>query len=284
MIVLDRELCKKLSLSANDIRRGIIEGTFNAKSGHPGGSLSIAELLAYLYFHKMNIDPADPKAEYRDRLVLSKGHAAPALYSALAYRGFFPVDDLKTLRHADSYLQGHPNMNYVPGVDMSTGSLGQGCSAAVGMALASKLKGDAFHVYTVLGDGEIEEGQVWEAAMFAGNKKLDTLTFFIDYNKLQIDGSVEEVNSPEPIDEKFRAFGFNVIVIDGNDLDQIDRAVDDALNMKGKPTAVVMNTVKGCGISFMENQIDWHGKAPNKDQYDVAMAELDAKQTELESL
>lgn len=267
---------KQLRLAAARIRKGVIEGTFNAKSGHPGGSLSIADVLAYLYFKEMNIDPADPAKADRDRLVLSKGHAAPALYAALAERGYFPVEDLKTLRKSDSYLQGHPNMNHVPGVDMSTGSLGQGISAAAGMALASKLDGDKFRVYAILGDGEIEEGQVWEAAMFSGAKKLDTLTVFVDNNNLQIDGTVEEVNSPYPIPEKFAAFGFNVIEIDGHCFRQIEDAVNAAKECKGKPTAVIMKTVKGKGVSFMEDQVGWHGKAPNADEYAQAMAELDA--------
>ncbi|MBR0536646.1 MAG: transketolase [Clostridia bacterium] len=268
---------QQLSVAACQIRQGIIEGVFNAKSGHPGGSLSIADLLAYLYFAEMNVDPADPKKADRDRLVLSKGHAAPALYAALAYRGFFPVEDLKTLRKTDSYLQGHPNMNSVPGVDMSTGSLGQGVSAAAGLALASKRLNDAFRVYAILGDGELEEGQVWEAAMFSGSKKLDMLTVFVDYNNLQIDGSLADVNSPEPIDEKFAAFGFHVITIDGHDFDAIEAAVGEAKSVKGQPTAVIMKTVKGKGVSFMENQVGWHGSAPNADQYNEAMRELDAR-------
>lgn len=268
---------KQLSLKAVNIRKGIIEGTFNAKSGHPGGSLSIADLLSFLYFKEMNIDVKNPRWDKRDRLVLSKGHAAPALYAALAEKGYFPVEDLKTLRKPDSYLQGHPNMNTVPGVDMSTGSLGQGISAACGFALASKLQNDAFRVYAILGDGEIEEGQVWEACMFAAAKKLNMLTVFVDNNDLQIDGSVEDVNSPYPIPEKFEAFGFNVIEIDGHDFDQMENAVEQAKACKDKPTAVIMKTVKGKGISFMENQVGWHGKAPNEDQYKQAMAELDAQ-------
>lgn len=274
---------KTLKLAACKIRKGVIEGTFNAKSGHPGGSLSIADVLSYLYFKEMNIDPANPKMENRDRFVLSKGHAAPALYAALANRGFFPVEDLKTLRKSNSYLQGHPNMNYVPGVDMSTGSLGQGFSAAVGMALASKIENDAFRVYTVLGDGEIEEGQVWEAAMFAAAKKLDTLTVFVDNNNLQIDGTVEEVNSPYPIPEKFAAFGFNVIEICGHCFTQLEEAVNSAKSCKGKPTAIIMKTVKGKGVSFMENQVSWHGSAPNEEQYNIAMAELDAEIARLQA-
>ena len=274
---------KYLKKQACNIRKGIIEATFNAKSGHPGGSLSIADVLAFLYFKEMNIDPENPKCEKRDRFVLSKGHAAPALYSALANRGFFPVEDLKTLRKTESYLQGHPNMNYVPGVDMSTGSLGQGISAACGFALASKLENDAFRVYAVLGDGEIQEGQVWEAAMFAAAKKLDTLAVIVDNNNLQIDGTVEEVNSPYPIPEKFASFGFNVIEINGHCFDEIENAINEAKLCKGKPTAIIMKTVKGKGVSFMENQVSWHGSAPNKEQYDIAMAELDAKLEELEA-
>ena len=271
-------VCKqRLAIEAVKIRQGIIESTYHAKSGHPGGSLSIAELLSYLYFQEMNVDPADPKKTDRDRFVLSKGHAAPALYAALANRGFFPVEDLKTLRKTDSYLQGHPNMNYVPGVDMSTGSLGQGVSAAVGFALASKRQNDLFRVYTVLGDGELEEGEVWEAAMFAAAKKLDTLTVFVDNNNLQIDGTIEEVNSTYPIPEKFAAFGFCVIVIDGHDFDQLEVAIEQAKQTKGCPTAVIMETIKGKGVSYMENQVNWHGAAPKEEQYRIAMDELDAQ-------
>ena len=279
---MDSAMKKTLKNAAVDIRIGTIEGTFNAKSGHPGGSLSIAEILAYLYWKEMNIDPKDPKKDDRDRLVLSKGHAAPALYSALAYRGFFPVEDIKTLRKSDSYLQGHPNMNYVPGVDMSTGSLGQGISAAVGMALGSKFDGDKFRVYTILGDGEIEEGQVWEAAMFAAAKKLDNLVAVVDNNNLQIDGTVEEVNSPYPIDEKFAAFGWNVVNICGHCFDDIEKAFDAARVCKGKPTAIIAKTVKGKGVSFMENQVSWHGSAPNAEQYAQAMEELKAQKAEVE--
>lgn len=279
---MDSAMKKTLKNAAVDIRMGAIEGTFNAKSGHPGGSLSIAEILAYLYWKEMNIDPKDPKKEDRDRLVLSKGHAAPALYSALAYRGYFPVDDLKTLRKSDSYLQGHPNMNYVPGVDMSTGSLGQGISAAVGMALGSKFSGDKFRVYTILGDGEIEEGQVWEAAMFAAAKKLDNLCVIVDNNNLQIDGTVEEVNSPYPIDEKFSAFGFNVINVNGHCFKELEEAFENAKACKGKPTAIIAKTVKGKGVSFMENQVSWHGSAPNAEQYAQAMEELKAQKAEVE--
>ena len=272
---------KQLKLKALNVRKGIIEGTFNAKSGHPGGSLSIADILTYLYFKEMKVDTANPKWEGRDRLVLSKGHAAPALYSVLAERGFFPVEDLKTLRKSDSYLQGHPNMNYVPGVDMSTGSLGQGISAACGFALASKIEGNPYNVYAILGDGEIEEGQVWEACMFAAAKKLSSLTVIVDNNDLQIDGTVEEVNSPYPIPEKFAAFGFNVIEICGHCFDQIEEAIEKAKACEDKPTAIIMKTVKGKGVSFMENQVSWHGSAPNAEQYASAMAELDAAIAEL---
>ncbi|MBQ9944979.1 MAG: transketolase [Clostridia bacterium] len=272
---------KQLKLKAVNVRKGIIEGTFNAKSGHPGGSLSIADILTYLYFKEMKIDTANPKWEKRDRLVLSKGHAAPALYAVLAERGFFPVEDLKTLRKSDSYLQGHPNMNYVPGVDMSTGSLGQGISAACGFALASKIEGNPYNVYAILGDGEIEEGQVWEACMFAAAKKLSALTVIVDNNDLQIDGTVEEVNSPYPIPEKFAAFGFNVIEICGHCFDEIEKAIEEAKACEDKPTAIIMKTVKGKGVSFMENQVSWHGSAPNAEQYAVAMAELNAAEEEL---
>ncbi len=273
---------KQLKLKAINVRKGIIEGTFNAKSGHPGGSLSIADVLTYLYFKEMKVDIADPKWEKRDRLVLSKGHAAPALYAVLAEKGFFPVEDLKTLRKSDSYLQGHPNMNYVPGVDMSTGSLGQGISAACGFALASKIEGNPYNVYAILGDGEIEEGQVWEACMFAAAKKLSCLTVIVDNNDLQIDGTVAEVNSPYPIPEKFAAFGFNVIEICGHCFDEIEKAIEEAKACEDKPTAIIMKTVKGKGVSFMENQVSWHGSAPNADQYAAAMAELDAAKAELE--
>lgn len=279
---MDSAMKKTLKNAAVDIRIGAIEGTFNAKSGHPGGSLSIAEILAYLYWKEMNIDPKDPKKDDRDRLVLSKGHAAPALYSALAYRGYFPVEDLKTLRKSDSYLQGHPNMNYVPGVDMSTGSLGQGISAAVGMALGSKFSGDKFRVYTILGDGEIEEGQVWEAAMFASAKKLDNLCVIVDNNNLQIDGTIEDVNSPYPIDEKFSSFGFNVINVNGHCFKELEQAFEAAKACKGRPTAIIARTVKGKGVSFMENQVSWHGSAPNAEQYAQAMEELKAQKAEVE--
>ena len=273
---------KELAKIACNVRMGIIEGTFNAKSGHPGGSLSITEIITYLYFKEMNINPAEPTACNRDRFVLSKGHAAPALYSVMANRGYFPLDELKTLRKVDSRLQGHPSMNYLPGVDISSGSLGQGISAACGMALGAKLKGDAFRVYTILGDGEIEEGQVWEAAMYAAAKKLDNLVAFVDNNNLQIDGTVEEVNSPYPIPEKFAAFGWNVIEIDGHNYDEIEAALSEAKATKGKPTAIIATTTKGKGISFMENQVNWHGAAPNAEQYEIAMNELKALLNEME--
>ncbi len=265
---------KDLAKVACKVRMGIIEGAFNAKSGHPGGSLSIAEIISYLYFKEMNINPDEPKAENRDRFVLSKGHAAPALYAVMANRGYFPVEELKTLRKPDSRLQGHPSMHYLPGVDISSGSLGQGISAACGMALGAKLKGDSFRVYTILGDGEIEEGQVWEAAMYAAAKKLDNLVAFVDNNNLQIDGTVEEVNSPYPIPEKFTAFGWNVIEIDGHNFEEIEAALNNAHECKGKPTAIIATTVKGKGVSFMENQVGWHGSAPNAEQYEIAMNEL----------
>lgn len=276
---------KKLELQkiACKIRMGVIEGTHNAKSGHPGGSLSIAEILSYLYFEEMNVDPKNPKWEDRDRFVLSKGHTAPALYAALALKGFFSWDLIKTLRKPDSILQGHPSMIYTPGVDMSTGSLGQGISAAVGMALGAKLKNKAFRVYTILGDGEIEEGQVWEAAMLAGNKGLDNLVAIVDWNNLQIDGALDEVNSPCPIDKKFEAFGWNVISIDGHDLDAIDAAFVAAKECKGKPTCILASCVKGKGVSFMEDKCEWHGSAPNAEQYETAMAELKAVLAELEA-
>lgn len=273
---------KELKKIALNVRKGVIEGTFNAKSGHPGGSLSIADIVTYLYFEKMNVNPENPQDENRDRFVLSKGHTAPALYAALALKGFFPVDLIKTLRKPDSILQGHPSMRYTPGVDMSTGSLGQGISVACGMALGAKLKGKDFKVYVPLGDGEIEEGQVWEAAMFAGNRKLDNLVAVVDYNNLQIDGSLDEVNSPYPIKEKFEAFNWNVIEINGHCFDQIEEAFTKADECKGKPTCIVAKTVKGKGVSFMEDKCDWHGSAPNAEQYEQAMAELDAALAELE--
>ena len=266
----------ELQKTANEIRKGIVTAVHSAKAGHPGGSLSAAELFTYLYFEEMNIDPENPKKEDRDRFVLSKGHTAPGLYSTLAHRGYFPVEDLKTLRHLGSYLQGHPDMKHIPGIDMSSGSLGQGISAAVGMALGAKLDGASYRVYTLLGDGEIEEGQVWEAAMFAGHRKLDNLVVIVDNNGLQIDGKIEDVCSPYPIDKKFEAFNFHVInVADGNDFDQLEAAFEEAKAVKGMPTAIVMKTVKGKGVSYMENNVDWHGKAPNDEQLAIAMEELE---------
>lgn len=272
---MDAAAKNKLELNACKVRIGIIEGVHSAKSGHPGGSLSCADILTYLYFAKMNIDPKNPKMENRDRFVLSKGHAAPALYSVLANRGYFDTELLNTLRKIGSILQGHPDMKHIPGVDMSTGSLGQGISAAVGMALSAKHFGNDFKVYTVLGDGEIEEGQVWEAAMFAANKGLSNLIAFVDYNNLQIDGSIEEVNSAAPIDKKFEAFNWHTIVIDGHDFDQIEAALNEAESVD-KPVAIIAKTIKGKGVSFMENQVGWHGSAPNDEQYEQAMAELKA--------
>ena len=266
----------ELQKTANEIRKGIVTAVHSAKAGHPGGSLSAADLFTYLYFEEMNIDPKDPKKPDRDRFVLSKGHTAPGLYSTLAHRGYFPVEDLKSLRHLGSYLQGHPDMKHIPGVDMSSGSLGQGISAAVGMALGAKMDGASYRVYTLLGDGEIEEGQVWEAAMFAGHRKLDNLVVIVDNNGLQIDGKIEDVCSPYPIDKKFEAFNFHVInVADGNDFDQLKAAFDEAKTVKGMPTAIIMKTVKGKGVSYMENSVDWHGKAPNDEQYEIAMADLE---------
>ena len=279
---MDANSKKELAKIACSVRKGIIEGTFNAKSGHPGGSLSIADILTYLYFKEMNVDANAPVKEDRDRFVLSKGHAAPALYAVMAQKGYFPVEELKTLRKVGSRLQGHPSMNYLPGVDISTGSLGQGISAACGMALGAKLKGDAFRVYTILGDGEIGEGQVWEAAMYASAKKLDNLVAFVDNNNLQIDGTVEEVNSPYPIPEKFASFGWNVVEIDAHSFDDIENALNNAKACKGKPTAIIAKSVKGKGVSFMENQVSWHGAAPNAEQYEIAMAELDAALKDLE--
>ena len=281
---MNASLKKELEIFATKERLLLLEGIFNAKAGHPGGSLSIAELMAYLYNVEMNVDPANPKWEDRDRFVLSKGHAAPALYATLALKGFFPTEDIKTLRKADSYLQGHPSMKCVPGVDMSTGSLGQGISTAVGMALAAKYDKKDTRVYTILGDGEIEEGQVWEAAMFASAKKLDNLVVVVDNNNLQIDGSIEEVNSPYPIPEKFVAFGFNTIEIDGNNFDEIEDAFAKAKETKGVPTAIIAKTVKGKGVSYMENQVNWHGAAPNEELYNTAVAELTAKLNELEGV
>ena len=265
----------ELQKTANEIRKGIVTAVHAAKAGHPGGSLSAAETFTYLYFEEMNIDPKDPKKADRDRFVLSKGHTAPGLYSTLANRGFFPVEDLKTLRQVGSHLQGHPCIQHTPGIDMSSGSLGQGISAAVGMAVSAKLSNDSYRVYTLLGDGEIQEGQVWEAAMFAGHRKLDNLVVIVDNNGLQIDGKVEDVCSPYPIGDKFAAFNFHVInVADGNDFDQLRAAFKEAKETKGMPTAIVMKTVKGKGVSYMENQAGWHGKAPNDQEYATAMEEL----------
>ena len=264
-----------LKKTANEVRKGIVTAVHSAKSGHPGGSLSAADLLTYLYFEEMNIDPKDPKKADRDRLVLSKGHACPTLYAILADLGYFPKEDLLTLRHVGSYLQGHPDMKHIPGVDMSSGSLGQGLSAAVGMALAAKMSGKEYRTYCLCGDGEIQEGQIWEAAMFAGHRKLDNLLVIVDNNNLQIDGTVEDVCSPYPIDKKFEAFNFHVINIDGNDFDQIDAAFKEAKATKGMPTAIIAHTVKGKGVSFMENNVGWHGKAPNDEEYAIAMEELE---------
>ena len=265
----------ELMKTANEVRKGIVTAVHSAKSGHPGGSLSAADIYTYLYFEEMNIDPKDPKKADRDRFVLSKGHTAPGYYSTLAHRGFFPVEDLTTLRKVGSYLQGHPDMKHIPGVDMSSGSLGQGISAAVGMAISAKLSDDDYRVYTLLGDGEIQEGQVWEASMLAGHRKLDNLVVIVDNNNLQIDGKITDVNSPYPIDKKFEAFNFHVINIDGNDFDQIEAAFQEARETKGMPTAIIAKTIKGKGVSFMEDQAGWHGKAPNDEQYAQAMEELE---------
>lgn len=273
---------EELKRIANEVRKGIVTAVHAAKSGHPGGSLSGADIMTYLYFEQMNVDPKDPHKADRDRFVLSKGHCAPGLYSVLANRGYFPVSDLETLRHIGSHLQGHPNMNDTPGVDMSTGSLGQGISTAVGMALSAKHFADSYRVYTLLGDGEIEEGQVWEAAMFAGDKQLDNLVVIVDHNGLQIDGTIEEVNSAMPIADKFKAFKFEVIELaDGNDMAQIRAAFDAASKVSGKPVCIVAETLKGKGVSYMEGQVGWHGKAPNDEQYEQAMAELEAAGKEL---
>ena len=265
----------ELQKMANEVRKGIVTGVHAAKAGHPGGSLSAADLFTYLYFEEMNVDPKNPQDPDRDRFVLSKGHTAPGLYATLAHKGYFPVDDLVTLRHIGSHLQGHPCMQHTPGLDMSSGSLGQGISAAVGMALSAKLRNKSYRVYTLLGDGEIQEGQVWEAAMFAGARKLDNLVVIVDNNGLQIDGKIEDVCSPYPIDKKFEAFNFHVINIDGNDFDQIRAAFKEARETKGMPTAIIAKTVKGKGVSFMENAAGWHGKAPNDEEYEIAMADLE---------
>ena len=267
----------ELMKTANEVRKGIVTAVHSAKSGHPGGSLSAADIYTYLYFEEMNIDPKDPKKADRDRFVLSKGHTAPGYYSTLAHRGFFPVEDLTTLRKVGSYLQGHPDMKHIPGVDMSSGSLGQGISAAVGMAISAKLSDDDYRVYTLLGDGEIQEGQVWEASMLAGHRKLDNLVVIVDNNNLQIDGKITDVNSPYPIDKKFEAFNFHVINIDGNDFDQIEAAFKEARETKGMPTAIIAKTIKGKGVSFMEDQAGWHGKAPNDEETKIALAELAAQ-------
>lgn len=264
----------ELMKTANEVRKGIVTAVHSAKSGHPGGSLSAADIYTYLFFEEMNIDPKDPEKADRDRFVLSKGHTAPGYYSTLAHRGFFPVEDLTTLRKVGSYLQGHPDMKHIPGVDMSSGSLGQGISAAVGMAISAKLSGDAYRVYTLLGDGEIQEGQVWEASMYAGANKLDNLVVIVDNNGLQIDGKVEDVCSVYPIEDKFKAFNFNVVTIDAHNFDDIRAAFENAKNTKGMPTAIVMKSVKGKGVSFMENNAGWHGKAPNDEEYKTAMEDL----------
>lgn len=269
---MDKTELKKI---ANKVRKDALTAVYCAKSGHPGGSLSAADIYTYLYFEEMNIDPENPKKEDRDRFVLSKGHTAPGYYAALANRGFFPVEDLKTLRHVGSYLQGHPDMKHIPGVDMSSGSLGQGISAAVGMAISAKLSNESYRVYTLLGDGEIQEGQVWEAAMLARHRKLDNLVVIVDNNGLQIDGKIEDVNSPYPIDKKFEAFNFHVININGHDFDDLKKAFDEAKNTKGQPTAIIAKTVKGKGVSFMEDKASWHGAAPNAEQYEIGMADLE---------
>lgn len=271
---MERSEYKALQITAAKVRLGILDGVFHAKSGHPGGSLSSTEIFTYLYFKEMNVDPKNPKDPNRDRFVLSKGHCAPGLYATLAQKGYFDESELKSLRHIGAMLQGHPDMKGTPGVDMSSGSLGQGISAAVGMALAAKLDNKDYRVYTLLGDGESEEGQVWEAAMFAGHHKLDNLCVIVDYNGLQIDGPVSEVGGPEPLDEKFKAFGFEVVSINGNDFDEIETALNTARNTKDKPFAIIAKTTKGKGVSFMENQVGWHGKAPNAEEYEIAKKEL----------
>ena len=271
---MDATLKKQLEITATKVRMGVIEGVYNAKSGHPGGSLSVADVLTYLYFAKMNVDPKNPKDPNRDRFVLSKGHVAPGLYATLAQKGYFPVEELEGLRHIGSMLQGHPDMKHIPGIDMSSGSLGQGFSAAVGMALAAKMDGKDYRVYSLAGDGEIQEGQIWEAAMFAGARKLDNLVLFVDNNGLQIDGNIADVCSPYPIDKKFEAFNFHVININGNDFDEIAAALKEARETKGMPTAIIAKTIKGKGVSYMENQAGWHGKAPNDEEFAIAMEEL----------
>ena len=273
---------KQLAITATKVRKGIVEAVYSAQSGHPGGSLSAADIVTYLFFKEMNIDPKNPKMENRDRFVLSKGHVCPSLYSALAIKGFFPYEELHKFRQYGNMLQGHPDMKKIPGVEFSAGSLGQGCSAAAGMALTAKLSNADYRIYALLGDGEIQEGQVWEAAMFAAHNKLDNYCMIIDNNGLQIDGSIVDVCSPYPIDEKFKAFGFEVINIDGHNFDEIEAAIEKAKTVKGRPTAIVAKTVKGKGVSFMENNYGWHGKAPNKEQFETAISELDAMLTELE--
>ena len=279
---MDEKLVKQLEIAAAKIRIGIIEGVHSAKAGHPGGSLSCADLLAYLYMHRMNVDPADPQSPTRDRMVMSKGHAAPALYATLALRGFFPMEEMKTLRKIDSRLQGHPDFRKVPGVDFSTGSLGQGISAACGMALSGKISCDSYKVYAILGDGEIEEGMVWEAAMFASHYQLDNLVAVVDNNNLQIDGKISDVMSPYPIDEKFKAFGWHVININGHDFNEMEKAFNEAETVMQKPTVIIMRTTKGKGVDYMENSIDWHGKAPGDADYETAMKQLTANLAELE--
>ena len=280
---MDTKRKTELAIIANRVRKHALTGVYNAQSGHPGGSLSVADVLTLLYFEVMNIDPKNPKMADRDRLVLSKGHTAPALYGVLAERGFFPVEDVYTLRKIDSIMQGHPDMKNIPGVDMSTGSLGQGVSAAGGMALSAKLDGKDFRVYAILGDGELEEGQVWEQAMFASHYHLDNMTIFVDFNGLQIDGDVTEVMNPTPIDKKFEAFGWNVIVCSAHNFDELYDAIEKAKACKGKPTAIIMKSIKGKNVSFMENRAEWHGSAPNEEQFNQAIAELDAKIAELEA-
>ncbi|MBR4112738.1 MAG: transketolase [Ruminiclostridium sp.] len=279
---MDATLKKQLQITATKVRMGIIEGVYNAKAGHPGGSLSIADTLTYLYMARMNVNPEDPTMADRDRLVLSKGHTAPALYACLAHRGFFPVEELKTLRKIDSRLQGHPVLGKIPGVDMSTGSLGQGVSAACGMALSGKISNETYKVYAILGDGEIQEGQVWESAMFAAHYQLDNLVFVVDNNNLQIDGAIGDVMSPYPIDEKFQAFGWHVITIDGHDFDAIEKAFNEAETIANQPTVIIQKSVKGKGVSYMENNVAWHGAAPNEEQYNIAMGELQAQLDELQ--
>jgi transketolase len=280
--IKEKEMNKlELQKKAVEVRKGIITGVYNAKSGHPGGSLSAAELFTYLYFSELKVNPENPEDENRDRFVLSKGHTAPGYYAALALKGFFPVEELQNLRHVGSFLQGHPDKKHTPGVDMSSGSLGQGLSVAVGMALAAKLKNKEYRTYCLCGDGEIQEGQIWEAAMFAGHRNLDNLCVIVDNNNLQIDGTVEEVCSPYPIDEKFKAFNFNVININGNDFDEIDAAFKAAKEHKGQPTAIIAHTVKGKGVSYMENNVGWHGKAPNEEEYKLAMEELEKEEATL---